>query len=261
MHPMTEHPHRVWPLQGASNFRDLGGYPGHGGRPLRWRRLFRSDHLAGLTDADKALLAELGLARAFDFRGHAERAAVAYQLPGVTQHSLAIEPTVVQRLQELVASRQALTSERAADLMRELYRGLVNDQAHRFAELFEHLLQADAPLVFHCTAGKDRTGFAAALILLALGVPRSVVRQDYLITNRVFRQPPATPGGLPAEVLAVLWRVQPGFLDAALQALDGDHGGVDRYLAQRLGLGPAALRRLAELYLQPAGPIPGATDF
>ena len=48
MHPMPEHPHRVWPLQGASNFRDLGGYPGHGGRPLRWRRLFRSDHLAGL---------------------------------------------------------------------------------------------------------------------------------------------------------------------------------------------------------------------
>jgi protein-tyrosine phosphatase len=257
---MPEHPHRVWPLQGASNFRDLGGYPGHGGRPLRWRRLFRSDHLASLTDADKALLAKLGLARAFDFRGDAERTAVSYQLPGVTQHSLAIEPTVVQRLQELVASRQALTSERAADLMRELYRGLVNDQAHRFAELFEHLLQADAPLVFHCTAGKDRTGFAAALILLALGVPRSVVRQDYLITNRVFRQPPATPGGLPAEVMAVLWRVQPGFLDAALQALDGDHGGVDRYLAQRLGLGPAALRRLAELYLQPAGPGPGPAD-
>jgi protein-tyrosine phosphatase len=249
---MPNHPQRVWPLQGATNFRDLGGYPGHEGRPVRWRRLFRSDHLGGLTEADKAVLAELGLAKAFDFRGQAERAAVTYELPGVTQHSLAIEPTVVQRMQDLVTAGQALTCERAAELMTDLYRALVSDQSHRFAELFEHLLQADAPLVFHCTAGKDRTGFAAALILLALGVPRDVVEQDYLLTNRVFQQPPAAQGGLSAEVLAVLWRVQPGFLHAALQAVDSDHGGVERYLSQRLGMGAPARQQLMQLYLEPA---------
>jgi protein-tyrosine phosphatase len=238
-------------LQGATNFRDLGGYPGQDGRPVRWRRLFRSDHLGGLTEADKALLTRLGLARAFDFRGQAERAAVTYELPGVTQHSLAIEPTVVQRLQDLVSSGQALTPERAAELMTELYRALVNDQSHRFAELFEHLLQAEGPVVFHCTAGKDRTGFAAALILLALGVPRDLVLEDYLITNRVFQHPPAAQGGLPAEVLAVLWRVQPGFLEAALHAVDTDHGGVERYLSKRLGMGPAARQQLAQRYLAP----------
>ena len=248
---MPGQPDRVWPLQGASNFRDLGGYVGQGGRPLRWRRLFRSDHLAALTEADKARLAALGLAQAFDFRGRQERAALGYELPGVTQHSLAIEPTVVQRMQDLMASGQALTPRRMAELMSDLYRALVNDQSPRFAELFEHLLTADAPLVFHCTAGKDRTGFAAALILLALGVPREVVRQDYLITNRVFRQPPLVRSVLPPEVLAVLWQVQPDFLDAALQAVDTDHGGIDRYLQQRLGLGPAALRTLADRYLQP----------
>ena len=248
---MPKHPQRVWPLQGATNFRDLGGYPGHEGRPVRWRRLFRSDHLGGLTEADKAVLGELGLAKAFDFRGQAERAAVAYELPGVTQHSLAIEPTVVQRMQDLIASGQALTPERAAELMTELYRALVNDQSHRFAELFEHLLDTEGPVVFHCTAGKDRTGFAAALILLALGVSRDVVEQDYLLTNRVFQQPPAAQGGLSAEVLAVLWRVQPGFLHAALQLVDSDHGGVERYLDQRLGLDASARRRLAERYLAP----------
>jgi len=252
MRAMVNHPQRVWPLQGATNFRDLGGYPGHEGRPVRWRRLFRSDHLAGLTEADKSLLAGLGLAKAFDFRGHAERAAVTYELPGVTQHSLAIEPTVVQRLQDLVSGGHALTPERAAELMTELYRALVNDQAHRFAELFEHLLQADGPVVFHCTAGKDRTGFAAALILLALGVPRELVQEDYLLTNHIFRHPPAAQGVLPAEVLAVLWRVQPGFLDAALHAVDTDHGGVERYLSQRLGLSPAARQQLAQHYLAPA---------
>jgi protein-tyrosine phosphatase len=251
MRAMPNHPQRVWRLQGASNFRDLGGYPGHGGRPVRWRRLFRSDHLGHLTDADKAQLVELGLARAFDFRGDAERAAAAYELDGLTQHPLAIEPTVVQRMQELVTRGQALTPQHAASLMGDLYRGLVNDQSHRFAELFEQLLQADAPVVFHCTAGKDRTGFAAALILLALGVPRQLVLQDYLLTNRVYRQPPAPPGVLPAEVLAVLWGVQPGFLQAALEVVEREHGGVPRYLRQRLGLGPAAQQALAERYLEP----------
>jgi protein-tyrosine phosphatase len=79
-----------------------------------------------------------------------------------------------------------------------------------------------------------------------------VVLQDYLVTNRVFKQPPSAQGGLSADVLAVLWRVQPGFLDAALHAVDTDHGGVERYLGERLGLGPAALRSLADRYLQPA---------
>jgi protein-tyrosine phosphatase len=134
-------------------------------------------------------------------------------------------------------------------MMEDLYRALVNDEAHRFAELFEHLLQAEAPLVFHCTAGKDRTGFAAALILLALGVPRAVVIEDYLLTNDLVRDLPPAHGGVSAEALAVLWRVQQGFLDAALQAVDADHGGVERYLGERLGLSRAALDALAARYL------------
>ena len=247
---MPHHPDRVLPLQGATNFRDLGGYPGHDGRPLRWRRLFRSDHLGGLTAADQAALAALGLARAFDFRGVDERAATPYQLPGVVQHALSIEPTVVQRMQDMVAAGQQLTAAVAVDLMQDLYRALVNDQAHRFAELFEHLLSADAPVVFHCTAGKDRTGFAAALILSALGVPRDLVVQDYLLTNQYFRHAPTTQSDTPAEALAVLWRVQEGFLDAALNVVDAEHGGIERYLQQRLGLGPAALDALAARYLQ-----------
>jgi len=249
---MPDHPNRVWRLEGATNFRDLGGYAGHGGRPLRWRRLFRSEHLAGLTPADQAALAALGLARAVDFRGVTERAATPYELPGVTQHALSIEPTVVQRMQDLVQAGQRLNAPLVTGLMEELYRALVNDQAHRFAELFALLLDGDgSPLVFHCTAGKDRTGFAAALILLALGVPRQTVLADYLLTNQHYRHPPMPHSDTPPEVLAVLWRVQQGFLDAALQAVDHDQGGIDRYLRQRLGLGDAALARLAALYLEP----------
>lgn len=250
---MLDHPDRVWPLQGTSNFRDLGGYRGRDGRPLRWRRLFRSAHLAGLTDADHATLAALGLARSFDFRGDAERAAAPSRLqPGVTPHALAIEPTVVQHMQGLQAAGSTLTGPVAVEMMKDLYRELVDAHAHRFAELFAHLLQAEAPLLFHCTAGKDRTGVAAALILLALGVPREVVMQDYLLTNQHYQRPAHALRELPDEVLAVLWTVRADYLDAALQAIDTDHGGLPRYLQQRLGLGPAALDTLAARYLQAA---------
>jgi protein-tyrosine phosphatase len=250
--PSTDiHPDRVVRLQGATNFRDLGGYVGHGGRSLRWRRLFRSEHLAGLTDSDHAQLQGLGVARSFDFRGQAERAATPYQVPGLTQHSLAIEPTVAQRMQDLASAGHELTTATVVGLMEDLYRSLVNQQAPRFAELFEHLLQDDAPTVFHCTAGKDRTGWAAVLILRALGVPQDVVLHDFLLTNALY-QHPATPGhGIAPEVLAVLWSVRPSFLQAALQAVEVEHGGLPRYLRQRLGLTDAALAALAERYLQP----------
>ena len=249
---MPQHPDRVLPLQGASNFRDLGGYTGHGGRPLRWRRLFRAEHLAGLTETDRALLARLGLARAVDFRGLSERAATPYQWPGITQHALSIEPTVVQRMQDMVAAGETLTVPVVQALMKALYHALVTEQAPRFAELFALLLQDDTPLVLHCTAGKDRTGVAAALILLALGVPRAVVLQDYLLTNLHYRHPPLPRSDTPPEVLAVLWRVQEDFLTTALAAIDAQPGGMAGFLHRRMGLDAAALGLLAERYLAPA---------
>ncbi len=245
---MPHHPDRVVLLDGATNFRDLGGYPGHGGRSVRWRRLFRSDHLGALTEADKDVLAGLKLAKTFDFRGAGERAAASYALPGVAQHALAIEPTVLERMRALASDGQRITAPVVADLMKDLYRSLVNDQTRRFAQLFEQLLADDVPVVFHCTAGKDRTGWAAALILLALGVPRQTVMQDYLLTNALFRPAPQD-SDMPQDALAVLWRVQEGFLEAALHTVDAEHGGVERYLAQRLGLNAKALEALAGRYL------------
>jgi protein-tyrosine phosphatase len=247
---MLRHTDRVWRLQGAPNFRDLGGYIGHGGRPLRWRRLFRSDHLANLTPVDRSRLAQLELARSFDLRGVAERDAAPYELSGVTQHSLAIEPTVVQRMDDIAAAGATLTAPLVTELMSELYRALINDRADRFGELFEHLIASDAPAVVHCTAGKDRTGVAVALVLLALGVPRDIVMQDYLLTNELAHDPVHIDSATPLEARAVLWRVQRQFLDTALRIVDVDHGGIERYLTQRLRLSRAALDTLAARYLQ-----------
>jgi protein-tyrosine phosphatase len=246
------HPHRVLPLQGATNFLDLGDYLGHGGRPLRWGLLFRSDHLGGLTPDDHATLAQLGVRRAFDFRGQHERAAQPYEVPGLTQHSLAIEPTVAQQMQALMGAGLPLTPERMVGLMEDLYRRLVDNDAARFAQWFAHLLDEPSPLVFHCTAGKDRTGIAAALLLRALGVAPEVVEHDYLLTNQHYRRPHDHDGQIPAEALQVLWSVRPSYLHAALASIDAQHGGLEHYLEQRMGLNAAARARLAASYLQPA---------
>lgn len=248
-------PTRVLPLQGASNFRDLGGYAGHEGRPLRWRRLFRSDHLGGLTATDHQALAALGLTRAFDFRGVQESAAEPYAVPGLTRHALSIEPSVAQQMLALADSGLALTPERMVGLMEDLYRRLVNEQSDRFAQWFQHLLNDDSPLVFHCTAGKDRTGLAAALLLRALGVPQDVVMQDYLLTNEHYRRPPAPDGAaerVPPDALAVLWSVRPAFLLAALDTIEQHHGGLEAYLTHRMGLSSQDRRQLTSSYLQAA---------
>ena len=247
---MTESDRRL-PLDGATNFRDLGGYRGRDQRPLRWRRLFRSDHLAHLSDADRRALAQLGVRRAFDFRGVQERAAATYDLPGLQQHSLAIEPSVAQRMTDLVRSGVVLDEAHMTELMHELYVHLVDANAGRYAEWFDHLLADDSPLVFHCTAGKDRTGVAAALLLAALGVPRPVIEQDFLLSNQHYRRPHFTnPNAIPEAALAVLWGVRPSFLQTALGTIETRLGGLEHYLGTRMKLTPAARERLAASYLE-----------
>ena len=245
-----QEPSRSLAFDGASNFRDLGGYLGLENRPLRWRRLFRSDHLGALSARDIERINELGVERVFDFRGLQERLGAPCLIENVEVHPLPIEPTVVQRLNERHALGQTLNGEEMVEVMQQTYRDFVRHNTERFGTLFQHLLASDAPLVFHCTAGKDRTGFAAALILLSLGVSHAVVMEDYLLTNQLFRIPAESSSGLAPEVRAILYRVQKEFLHAALEAVDLEHDGIEAYLTQALGVGPAERRRLAEFYLE-----------
>ena len=244
------HPARLLPLQGATNFRDLGGYRGHDGRPLRARQLFRSDHLGGLTTEDHAQLRQLGVTRAFDFRGVRESASQAYDVPGLARHALAIEPSVAQEMHALAEAGIPLTPARMEELMQGLYRRLVTDNAPVFADWFGHLLDDDSPLVFHCTAGKDRTGIAAMLLLRALGVNAAVVEADYLLTNAHYRRPPAHDERVPDDALAVLWSVRPSFLQTALHHIEQDLGGLDPYLSRAMKLGQAARAKLVSTYLE-----------
>lgn len=248
--PMSESPARHLNLAGASNFRDLGGYPTRDGRSVRWRQLFRSNHLGHLTDDDIAVVRRLGVRSAFDFRGAQERAEALCGMTEVTVHSLPVEPTVVAALRAIAASGRPLSSADAMEVMRDSYRGYVQENTPRFRALFGHLLEDRAPLVIHCTAGKDRTGFACALILHALGVPDEVISEDYLLTNRFYRRDPSVSSDLPDDVRQVLGTVQTEFLATAFAAIDADYGDIENYLRDGLGLGVAERGQLAACYLE-----------
>ena len=97
---------------------------------------------------------------------------------------------------------------RFPDIMRESYRGYVRLNTHSFREMFAHLVNDEVPVVIHCTAGKDRTGFACALILHALGVPEKAIAEDYLLTNSYYRRDPASSPDLPDEVGQTIGSVQ-----------------------------------------------------
>src|SRR5215471_9104300 len=107
---MSASPARHLNLSGASNFRDLGGYPTADGRTVRWRRIFRSNHLGLLTEADAAVVRQLGVSRAFDFRGSEERAAAVCGMSEITVHSLPVEPTVVAALRAIAAGGTPLST-------------------------------------------------------------------------------------------------------------------------------------------------------
>jgi protein-tyrosine phosphatase len=116
--------------------------------------------------------------------------------------------------------------------------------------LFSLLLEDRAPLVIHCTAGKDRTGFACALILHALGVADDVIAEDYLLTNRFYRRDPSASSDLPEEVKQVLASVQASFLAAAFEVIGADYGNLENYLSDGLGLGASERTKLQARYLE-----------
>jgi protein-tyrosine phosphatase len=246
---MSDSPARHLSLQGASNFRDLGGYPTADGRTTRWRQIFRSNHLGQLTAADIEVVRALGVRSAFDFRGVEERAAGVCVVNEITVHSLPIEPTVVASLRAELA-RGTLTAPVALDIMRESYRNYVRHNTHSFRNLFGHLLEDSAPLVIHCTAGKDRTGFASALILHALGVPDDVIAEDYLLTNTYYKRDVSSAADLPTDVLNAIGSVETSYLAAAFEAVGSEYGDLETYLRDGLKLGTAERTALKARYLQ-----------
>ena len=236
-------------LEGASNVRDLGGYIGRDGRTVRFGRVFRSAALATLTDADLQTMAALGLRVICDFRGVDERARAPTVLQGPEIVSLPIEPSVGAGLRDILHTKEA-TGEALYAVLERAYVAYALSSESQYRTLFARLRAGDTPLLFHCSAGKDRTGFGAALVLTALGVAWDDVVADFEATNRLWRRDTVPAADLPETIRDALLRAEPSLLKAAFAAAEQAHGSLDLYFERALGLDEAARSELCEALLE-----------
>lgn len=256
-------PPYVVSLQGAANFRDLGGYLSEDGQCVRTGLLYRADELSRLSATDQARLTELGVRRVVDFRGEAERDKAPDQLPAGIEYipmPMTVEAAAVRDIQQRIFAADN-TPGAMSDFMQLAYRDFIVSYTPQLRQFMQGLLIDQAyPQVFHCTAGKDRTGVATALVLTAIGVPRETILQDYIATNRltndsVKQQVDAmvarSGGQANPEALTTLLQVQPAFLQTAYATIDQQYESLDNYLAQGLGIGPAQRQILRQKLLEP----------
>jgi protein-tyrosine phosphatase len=255
---------RRLPLDGAHNLRDLGGYATAGGRRVKWGVVYRSDALADLSDDDLAYLGRLGLQRVIDFRSELERARDPDRLPASPGLDVVLRPIRGDALDPAELRERLLSGQGSADEWRDLLveanRAFVRDFDPVYAAFLRDLGDAgELPVLFHCTAGKDRAGFAAAVALLAAGVPRETVMRDYLLTNdfsadhtdhtlrllRVFSLFRARP-----DAVRPLFEARREYLQAAFDTIDADFGSTDAWLREGLGADDALLARVRENLLE-----------
>ena len=255
-------PLRRLPVEGAANLRDLGGYVARDGRALRWGVLYRSDALADLSDDDVAYLERLGLRRVVDFRSEGERERDPDRLPPGALPVL--QPIVGEGLDPRELQDQLLsgetTAEGAAAWLVEGNRAFVTGFDGVYARFLRDLAEPGSlPTLFHCTAGKDRAGYAAALVLMALDVPRDAILRDYLLTNDYTRE--KTEALLRLIRVVSLFRTHPddvrplfeareSYLGAAFDTIDAEYGSTDAYLRDGLGVDEALRARLRASLLE-----------
>ncbi|MFD8987849.1 tyrosine-protein phosphatase [Streptomyces goshikiensis] len=267
-HPQAETIRQI-PLQGAVNVRDLGGYRTWTGGKVRRGLVYRSDALSRLTPADVTTVAGLGLTEVVDFRIPAElQYDGADRLPaGLTATSrpvsdLGLYATLVGAIAsgDPVQQERMLGGGRAEAYMRDIYRTFVTSPENRaqFAATLREIADGRGPLLYHCTSGKDRTGWLSYVLLRALAVPEDTAERDYLASN-TFRgaYDAQVRAGLKQsgrmlnpDLLIPLQEVRTDYLDSATARMEADFGGFYGYLTNGLGLD---LRTLAKLQARLVG--------
>jgi protein-tyrosine phosphatase len=254
------------PFDGPGNLRDLGGYRTADGRTVRWGVLYRSDHLGKLSARDLRLLRQLELVTLIDFRSSAEKTESPNRLPRGhairvvelplfdDEASNAMGGTLRARI-----ARGDLADIDAAALLIEANKRLVTEFTPAYRQFIAEVLAAHGkPVLFHCTAGKDRTGFAAAIVLRLLGVPEEAIVADYMRSKayslaarrRDLLLLRLLKGRAITGMVRGLLGVEAAYLQAAFDAIDRTYGSFEAYTRDGLGLDPAMLARLREVLLE-----------
>lgn len=257
---------RLLPLEGGRNFRDLGGWRAADGRQVKWGKIYRSGVMAHLTLADLEYLKRLGVLTICDLRSPQERASEPNSfLKGAG-------PRVVATDYDMSASMAAFmtmkTREDAIQGFADAYVGFLDMLTPHYTDMFARLVLDQGPLAFNCSAGKDRTGMASALILSVLGVPRETVLHDYGLTqvytppsyyakmaqsgatsSSVTAQQMQALSKLPPDVLQVIMGSDPEVMRRALATIDARFGGPVALTKARFGLTDSKIAKLRGAYL------------
>ena len=251
------------------NLRDVGGHPTRDGGRVRTGLLFRSTDLGSLDDDGVAALGRLGIRTVFDLRSVAERERRPDRLPAGADHvvvdvlrdSEGLTPADMERvLATPEGAERALGGGRAERFFVDAYREFVELPSAReaYGRFFAELARpARRPGLVHCTTGKDRTGWAAATLLLLLGVPEEVVIEEYLRSGPVMAAMFArhvaafTALGGDPELLRPLIEVRPAYLEAALATVRGSYGTVERYVSDGLRVDEASRVALRRAFVEP----------
>lgn len=257
---------RLLPIQHGHNFRDLGGYATTDGHSVKWGHLIRSGHLNTLDQQDLHILDQLQVKYDLDFRAPEEITSQPDRVPRGAQYtSLPVfqtDETDASHSQEQIMAEYSDNDDAGYQHMLTVYRDMVTtDQAKQsYQAFFSHLLSNSDhhAVLFHCTAGKDRTGMGAVFLLSALNVERPTIIRDYLLTNAVTKDyvdsriEKIKQAGLPtafAKNTRALSTVSPDYINTALAAIDNQYGDVKNYLHQYLDLSTAQMKDLQKLYL------------
>ncbi|SMH39118.1 tyrosine-protein phosphatase [Mesorhizobium australicum] len=242
---------RLLRLSGALNVRDLGGYATAGGGSTQWGRVLRAASLHRLEAAELEALAGRGLATVIDLR----RAGELHEAPNPFSRHGGVAYHHVSLFDRLAPLEMVGNSD---NLLLDLYKIALRERGAEFARVLN--LIADAPdgaVLFHCTAGKDRTGLIAAILLLVAGVDRDQILQDYAMTGPLIAPmleelvEHARAKGLNVDGFRQLLTCEPATMEGALIELDTAHGGVEAYLAA-IGLPEKTVERLRDRLTKPA---------
>ncbi|MEO1080094.1 MAG: tyrosine-protein phosphatase [Pseudomonadota bacterium] len=261
---------RVLPLEGGSNFRDMGGLFTTDGQRVRRGLLFRSGVMTSLTEDDMDYLDQFGFERVVDLRSSEEREL--YPNHWATKRGVEVVAHEYS-MRELMKRAMGEDGQPSASAMHNMYKTLPYMLEPQLKLFFAELVAGNAPLAVNCSAGQDRTGISSALLLLALGVPKDVVMQDYLNSTR-FRRPVIERGDVDLVAAAednffaaVMLRysgesgeVSPAsplltdkgvpYLRFAMDQLEQDFGSIEAFLEARVGVDAADIQQLRSLYLE-----------
>jgi protein-tyrosine phosphatase len=246
---LAAHRHRQVVFDGACNARDLGGLPTVDGRVTRTGVVYRSDTLAYLSDPDLARLAALGVRAVVDLRATDEQQRAPDRLPNgaiALHHAGFIPNGNAEMISAVNAGR--LSEQQAHTAMLGQYRRLALEHLDRFREYLDVLLGSDGtPLIFHCASGKDRTGLAAAITLLAVGVPQPLVIEDYVLSNYQRRKVDLFHAAASTAAVEQIMSADARYLEAAIAAMCEGFGSIDAYLSDGLGLNASTRAVLRDL--------------